>query len=80
MERFGEDAPTREVVRRACAANGWFMPHEVVRAVRVLGRRMLRPELLAAWLERYPAAAAPRRVLVVMAGNIPLVEIGRAHV
>ena len=70
MERFGEDAPTREVVRRACAANGWFMPHEVVRAVRVLGRRMLRPELLAAWLERYPAAA--RR------GGGRVAQIGRA--
>lgn len=73
MERFGEDAPTREVVRRACAANGWFTPQETVRAVRAICDRMLRPELLAGWLERYPAAATPRRVLVVMAGNIPLV-------
>lgn len=72
MERFGEDAPTREIVRRACAANGWFTPQETVRAVRAICDRMLRPELLAGWLERYPAAA-PRRVLVVMAGNIPLV-------
>lgn len=71
---FGDDVRSQEVVQRACAANGWFMPHEVVRAVAAIRDRMLQPASLDRWLAHYPASAkSPRRVLVVMAGNIPLV-------
>lgn len=71
---FGDDARSQEAIRRACAANGWFTPREVVRAVSEIRDRMLRPEELDRWLAHYPAfGTAPRRVLVVMAGNIPLV-------
>lgn len=74
LRRFGEDIRSRQAIERACRANGWFSPEEIRRAVMALTDRMLQPELLAAWLARYPApAAAPKRVLVVMAGNIPLV-------
>ncbi len=54
--------------------NGWFSPPEVRRALQAVADRMLRRETLAEWLAAYPVpVAAPRRVLVVMAGNIPLV-------
>lgn len=74
LRRFGEDIRSRQAIERACRANGWFSPEEIRRAVMALIQRMLQPELLAAWLAHYPApAVAPQRVLVVMAGNIPLV-------
>lgn len=74
LTNFGEDARSQQAIARACRANGWFSPAEVRRAVAAIVREMLSPEPLRAWLDRYPVpVAAPRRVLVVMAGNIPLV-------
>lgn len=71
---FGGDSPTREIVERACRANVWFTPADIRRAVAALADGMLRRERLEAWLAPYPVpVAVPRRVLVVMAGNIPLV-------
>lgn len=67
--------PDDEVVLRACAENPWFTPDSVCRAARALAREMLTRDRLEAWMARYPAlpAAAPRRVRIVMAGNIPMV-------
>ena len=75
LRGFGDDSATRGVVNAACRANGWFTPAEVRRAVGAIARDMLSREKLEAWLANYPAVpvATPRRVLVVMAGNIPLV-------
>jgi len=67
--------PASDVVSRACAENPWFLPGEVCAAAHALADDMLRRETLAEWMARYPALPVrqPRRVLVVMAGNIPLV-------
>ncbi|MDR0907122.1 MAG: aldehyde dehydrogenase [Rikenellaceae bacterium] len=75
LSAFGEDASSREVARQAVEANSWFTADEVLRAARALARQMLSGEALAAWLAGYPAlpVGEPRGVLIVMAGNIPLV-------
>lgn len=75
LRGFGEVDATRAVADAACRANGWFTPAEVRRAVRALADDMLQREKLEAWLAAYPAVPVtqPRRVLVIMAGNIPLV-------
>ncbi len=75
LRGFGGDDVTRAVMNAACRANGWFTPAEVCRAVGAIARDMLNREKLETWLADYPAVpvVAPRRVLVVMAGNIPLV-------
>ena len=74
LRDFGSDAETRRIAAEACRANGWFSPPEIRRAVEAIADRMLRHDALEAWLAAYPVpVAAPRRVLVVMAGNIPLV-------
>lgn len=67
--------PGTDVVARACAANGWFTPDDVCRAVHALADDMLQRTVLDGWMARYPALPVrrQRRVLVVMAGNIPLV-------
>ena len=74
LRGFGDDARTREVIGRACRENGWFTPADIRRAVAAVAGVMLRRDVLAEWLAPYPVPVAePRRVLVVMAGNIPLV-------
>ena len=76
LRSFGADAATRQVVGAAHAANGWFLAEEIVRAARTIGEEMLRRERLEPWLAAYPALRQPhepRNVLVIMAGNIPLV-------
>lgn len=74
LRRFGSDEHTRAVIGNACCENGWFSEAEIVRAVGALAEDMLRKEALEAWLAPYPVPVArPQRVLVVMAGNIPLV-------
>lgn len=74
FRNFGNDADTQRIAREACLANGWFSPHEIRRAAAAIAERMLRRDALEEWLAAYPVpVAAPRRVLVVMAGNIPLV-------
>ena len=67
--------PADTVVTAACEANPWFTPASVCRAAQTLAQELLQPDRLAAWLACYPElpAAAPRRVAIVMAGNIPLV-------
>ena len=72
---FGDNDATRAVAAAACRANGWFTSADVRRAVRTLAGDMLQRGKLESWLAAYPAVpvAAPRRVLVIMAGNIPLV-------
>ncbi len=76
LRHFGSDAATRRVVEAAHAANGWFLPEEILRAVRAIADGILRRDLLEAWLAAYPSLSqphTPHNVLVVMAGNIPLV-------
>ena len=76
LASFGSDAATRRLIDAAHAANGWFLPGEILRAVRAIEGEMLRRDRLEAWLTAYPALLqphTPRNVLVIMAGNIPLV-------
>ena len=63
------------VVVGASRANGWFRPAEVCGALHAIAADMLGREQLAEWLAGYPLlpVAAPRNVLVIMAGNIPAV-------
>lgn len=74
LRDFGHDTETQQIIAEACRANSWFSPHEIRRAVGAIAERMLRREALEAWLNAYSVpVAAPRRILVIMAGNIPLV-------
>ncbi len=75
LDRFGRNAETRQIVAEAERENPWFRPREIERAVRAIREQMLRREALTNWLAAYPALPAkrPADVLIVMAGNIPLV-------
>ena len=75
LARFGTDGSTRDVIRRAVAANPWFQAAGIEQAVRNIAENMLPAGTLREWLSLYPALpiAEPKEVLVVMAGNIPFV-------
>ena len=73
LNGFGGDERTNQVVEEALAANGWFTRADILRAVGAIRSEMLDREALAKWLKNYTRSAAPKRVAVIMAGNIPLV-------
>ncbi|MFM7359272.1 MAG: acyl-CoA reductase [Sediminibacterium sp.] len=61
---------------RAGRENTWFIPRFVDAAIAAIVKDMLVPELLEKWTSHYRLPADnpyPRRVGIVMAGNIPLV-------
>lgn len=74
LAAFGTDAASCTAIERARKENPWFSSDEIRRAAVALADQMLHPETLRGWLAHYPVpVAVPRRVLVIMAGNIPLV-------
>lgn len=73
LTHFGGDDASNRIIDEAIAANGWFTRADILRAVEAIRVEMLDCEKLAAWLSRYTKAVEPKRVAVIMAGNIPLV-------
>ena len=74
LETFGRTAASQRIIEAAAAANPWFSAASITTAVEAIRTEMLQRDRLEAWLAPYRLpVAAPKRVLVVMAGNIPLV-------
>jgi hypothetical protein len=63
-----------EVIQRAKAGNAWFTPKNVLVALEgVLA--YLNEEQLDTWLNKCPIVSNPKKIGVVMAGNIPMVGV-----
>ena len=73
LTHFGGDDASNRIIDEAIAANGWFTRADILRAVEAIRSEMLDREKLMAWLIHYTKAVEPKRVAVIMAGNIPLV-------
>lgn len=74
LEGFGSDECTMQIISNACSENPWFSPCDIVHAVDSIRRSMLSPEALFALSQRYTLPYKyPRKVAIIMAGNIPLV-------
>ena len=74
--RLGErlQAIPEAVISQAVAENPWFTPTSIHAAVEAIRCEMLERENLEAWLAPYAVPVrTPKRVLVIMAGNLPLV-------
>lgn len=71
--RFGSDDASNRIIDEAIAANGWFTRADILRAVEAIRSEMLDRDKLMAWLSHYTKTVEPKRVAVIMAGNIPLV-------
>ena len=64
-----------ELIERVHIFNGWFTAANVRRSFLALSE-MLAPEKMEKWLAAYPALNTnkpPKRIAVIMAGNIPMV-------
>lgn len=70
---FGHDSYTSAIVESAIEQNGWFTQPDIERAVEAIRTEMLQRESLTKWLSGYTRTASPKRVAIIMAGNIPLV-------
>lgn len=70
---FGHTPTSQRVISEAVAQNGWFTPTEITTAVEAIRATMLKEEALREWLSRYRICTTPKRVAIIMAGNIPLV-------
>ena len=76
LHSFGTDIVTGRIVERACELNNWFTKDDILRSVSTISEKMLRHDSLERWFDGYELPVKePRRVLVVMAGNIPLVGL-----
>ena len=87
MRLLGEDQPwpgfnsglTEEeyqdlqvLINKQVIHNGWFTPQNVRNALLSLGTQ-LKSEKLEEWSHRYAFVTSPKKVALIMAGNIPLV-------
>lgn len=72
LEHFGEEHTSQEVMRRAIEENGWFSSHDILLAVDAIREEFLNRKKMERWAAAYHKAE-PRRVAIIMAGNIPLV-------
>ena len=60
------------VINRQISFNGWFSKENVRKSLLELGLRLNEIELND-WLNNYSYASSPKKVALIMAGNIPLV-------
>ncbi len=74
LAAFGHDDASCNAIRLSERENGWFAREEIVRAVEAIRNKMLDRRELERWAGGYRLPVRrPLNVLVVMAGNIPLV-------
>ena len=74
LASFGEELESQRVLSEALKQNSWFSEGEIRYALAAIAEQILDEAKIEAWLAHYPAATcSPKRVGVIMAGNIPLV-------
>ncbi|MFI3286382.1 MAG: acyl-CoA reductase [Rikenellaceae bacterium] len=75
LSLFGQTEQSQAVVERALTANSWFCESDILMAINAIRTQMLDPVKLKNWIEAYPTLCeqTPRRIAIIMAGNIPLV-------
>ncbi len=62
----------KTLVNKQFFFNGWFIKENVERALRSLGSQLTN-EKLEEWVAPYSFSETPKKVAIIMAGNIPLV-------
>ena len=74
LRNFGADNCSAHIINQAIAANEWFSEDDIRMAVDAICEEFLSREKLESWLANYNLPSTPRRkVVIIMAGNIPLV-------
>jgi hypothetical protein len=73
---LSNDKEWEEAKAKASRENSWFIPEFIGRAADSIARSFLQKDILQNWVSAYKIPAAnphPKKVGIVMAGNIPLV-------
>lgn len=73
LRGFGSDERSRRCIAEAVRDNEWFRPEDVRMAAEAICEEFLDGAKLRRWLSHYDLDIAPRRVALIMAGNIPFV-------
>lgn len=73
LSGFGQDAESAGTIRKACEDNPWFTPESISYSMEAIRREMLSYDKLKEWSDSYSFAGSPKKIGVIMAGNIPLV-------
>jgi hypothetical protein len=62
-------------IEKAFTKNPWFTPENIRKAAASIAINLLQPDALASWAEKYNLtdAISPKKIGIVMAGNIPMV-------
>jgi len=66
------DEDFNRVIDSALNHNAWFQPEEVKRSLSSL-QEMLQPEALEKWFEQISVTETPKKIGMILAGNIPMV-------
>ncbi len=62
----------QEIINKQFVLNGWFSKENVLQSLSSLGNQLSK-ENLTTWLNDYTYTSTPKRIGIIMAGNIPLV-------
>jgi hypothetical protein len=77
LGKFITDLQNEEVVQEwveaANSRNNWFTPENVKKSLNAIATVFLDPVNLQNWADQYPEPLLPKKIGVVMAGNIPAV-------
>lgn len=69
-----QNAPfIEEWIYRANSKNNWFTPQNVARSLDAIAGEYLNEDKLSTWAGNYGEVSSPKKIGVVMAGNIPAV-------
>lgn len=63
----------QQAKRQAAQRNAWFNEESINMAAQGIATEFLQPQLLKSWIASYNQPTQPKRIGLVMAGNIPLV-------
>lgn len=68
-----ESDAVEPVIRKAVAQNPWFTEADIKYQIKTISNQLLDAHKLNEWLSCCPATESSKKVLVIMAGNIPMV-------
>lgn len=73
LQGFGDDEHSTRIIDKAIEQNEWFGREDILMAIDAIREEFLCREKLERWAKQYSRSQEPKRVAIIMAGNIPLV-------
>lgn len=70
---LSNDSTWQDIQHRAMLANSWFTAGNIELSIKNIATSYLQKNKLLTWTKNYPTVTSPKKLGIVMAGNIPLV-------